>query len=361
MNTKFRAVNTFPPAVKTTAKERSKVLLSKTLTKIRPPKWFNVGLSVMLLGAIVFTVMRVVFATAPNPGHSITEIDWPVVTKTGTATLTDAERVVLADATSAAFTLTLPTAAANAPYDVFYIKKIDSALANIVTIDANASETIDGLLTITLANRGETVTLQSDGTNWRVISRRAYDVSGYRTKGSTLNQWYSSPNSGTALTTGAGTVNVLRAIPFVVSKTMTIDQMAINVTTVGAGGAGTARVGIYADDGNSYPGALVVDAGTAVTTATGVKTFTTGLPVTIDPGLYWLAYVHGNSTTAPTMRAFAVASLTPVLGYASTLPANAQFGWSVAFTYAALPATFTAGGAAITAVPIWAVFVRTST
>lgn len=334
--------------------------MQKLLQQIKPLKFYNIVLALMLLGAIVFTVMQVAFATTPNPGHSITEIDWPVVTKTGTATLTNSERVVLADATTAAFTMTLPTAAVSTPYPIFYIKKIDSSLANIVTIDANGSETIDGLLSITLANRGETVTLQSDGTNWRVISRRAYDVSGYRTKGSTLNQWYTSPNTGTALTTGAGTVNVLRAIPFVVSKIMTIDQMAINVTTVGAGGTGNARIGIYADNGNSYPGALVVDAGAAVTTSTGVKTFTTGMPVTIDPGLYWLAYVHDNATTAPTVRALAVASLNPVLGYASTLPTNAQFGWSVAFTYAALPATFTAGGAAITAVPIWAVFVRTS-
>lgn len=314
----------------------------------------------MLMAAIIFTVIQVAFATTPNPGHSITEIDYPVVTKTGNATLTDAERVVLADATSAAFTLTLPTAAVSAPYAIFYIKKIDTALANIVTIDPNGSETIDGMLTITLANRGETVMLQSDGTNWRVLSRRAYDVSGYRTKGSTLNQWYSSPNTGTALTTGAGTVNVLRAIPFIVSKVMTVDQMEINVTTVGAGGTGNARVGIYADNGNNYPGVLVVDAGAAVTTSTGVKAFTTGMPVVLDPGLYWLAYVHDNATTAPTMRAFAVASLLPVLGYASTLPTNAQFGWSVAFTYAALPNPFTAGGAAITAVPIWAVYVRTS-
>lgn len=334
--------------------------MKKIIQKVKSLSLFNKVVGVMLVAAIVFTVFQVAVATTPNPGHSITEIDTPVVTKTSNATLVDAERVVLADATTAAFTLTLPSAAASTPYDIFYIKKIDSSLANIVTIDANGSETIDGLLTISLANRGEAIIIQSDGSNWRILSRRSYDVSGYRVKGSTLNQWYTSPNTGTALTTGAGTVNVLRAIPFIVSKSMTIDQMAINVTTAGAGGTGNARVGIYDDNGNGYPGSRVVDAGTAVTTSTGVKTFTTGLPVTLEPGLYWLVYVHDNATTAPTMRAFAVGSLTPVLGYASTLPTNAQFGWSVAFTYAALPATFTAGGAPITAVPIWAVYVRSS-
>lgn len=334
--------------------------MQKIIRKLKSLTLFNRVLGVMLLGAIVFTVFRVVFATTPNPGHPLTETDWPLVTKTGAATLTTSESVVLADATTAAFTITLPTAAASAPFPRFFIKKIDTALANLVTIDANGTETIDGMLTITLAQRGESVMIESDGSNWRILQRRDYDLSAYRSKGTTLNAWYTSAINNTAMTTGAGTVNVLRAIPYIVSKTTTVDQMAINVTTVGAGGTGNARVGIYADNGNNYPGALVVDAGAAVTTSTGVKTFTTGLPVTLDPGLYWLAYVHDNATTAPTMRALAVGSIPPVLGTGSTLPLTPSLGWSVAFTYAALPATFTAGGAVITAVPIWAVFVRTS-
>ncbi len=310
-----------------------------------------------LAAGIVFALVQIASATTPNPGHPASEIDFNQVTKTTTATLTASETVVLADATSAAFTITLPTAASSTPYTIFFIKKIDTALANLVTIDGNGSETIDGMLSITLSQRGESVFLQSDGTNWRILERRDYDLSAYKSKGSTLNQWYSSPNTGTALTTGAPTVNRLRAIPFVVSKVMTVDQMAVNVTT--AGTASNVRVGIYADNGNNYPGALVVDAGTAVTTSTGVKTFTTGLPVTLDPGLYWLAHTADGSAAA-TLRTFAVASLHPVLGYASTLPTNAQFGWDVSRTYAALPNPFTAGAAAITAVPIPAIFVRTS-
>jgi hypothetical protein len=320
----------------------------------------NIVLSIFLLAAIALSIITIVRATTPNPGHSLGEVDINQVTKTGSATLTTAETVVLANASAGAITLTLPAASGVTPRTLYFIKKIDTALNNLVTIDGNASETIDGSLTITLSQRGEGVILQTDGTNWRVLQRTIYGREAYRTKGSTLNQWYTSPNTGVALTTGAGTVNVLRAIPFIVQKTMTVDQMAINVTTAGAGGTGMARVGIYADNGNNYPGVLIVDAGAAVTTATGVKTFTTGLPVILQPGLYWLAYVHDNITTAPTMRAFAVGSLIPVLGYASTLPTNAQFGWGVSFTYAFLPNPFSAGGSAITAVPIWAVFVRTS-
>lgn len=317
----------------------------------------NIFLTVLLFAAIIFTVIRIVFATTPNPGHSFSEVDVNQVTKTSDATLLTTETVVLADASAGAITLTLPAASGVTPRTLYFIKKIDSALANLVTIDGNGAETIDGSLTITLAHRGEGVVLQTDGTNWQVLQRTIYSVAAYKSKGSTLNQWYTSPNTGTAMGTGAPSANILRAIPFLVEKTTTIDQMAINVTTAAAGNA---RVGIYNDNGNNYPSALVVEA-TATTQintgSTGVKIATDNLPVTLQPGLYWLAIV-GNA--APTIRVFSVGTLIPILGYASTLPTNAQFGWSVSFTYAALPATFPSGASAIIGTPIPAVFVRIS-
>lgn len=327
---------------------------SKSLVTIKGH--LNTFLSVLLLAAIVFSIVQFAQATTPNPGHAFNELDLNQVTKTGNATLLATETVVLADATTAAFTLTLPAASATTPKTIFFIKKIDTALSNLVTVDANASETIDGLLTIQLAQRGESVTIQSDGTNWRILQRRDYDISAYKARGATLNQWYTAPVTGTALTVGTPVANTMYALPFVVAKTTTIDQMAINVTTAGA--ASTPRVGIYADNGNMYPGALIVDAGTQAAGTTGIKTYVTGLPVTLDPGLYWLVYL--TNATAPAIRTFAVASLLPVLGFSSALGTAPNLGWSVAFTFAALPATFTAGGAGITALPIPTVFVRTS-
>lgn len=318
----------------------------------------NIFLSIILLIAIVFSVMTIVQATTPNPGHSITQIDFPVVTKTADATLTDSERYVLADATSAAFTITLPTAVQTQPYAVFVIKKIDSSLANLVTIDANSTETIDGMLTIILSQRGESVTLISDGSNWRALWSGSYDFSAYRSKGSTLDQWYAASFDGsTPLTTGAPSINNLRAVPVIFSKVTTIDQMAINVTTLSAG---MGRIGIYRDNGNNYPGTLVVESTSATQlnlSTTGVKTATDGLPVTLQPGLYWFVYV---SNVSATIRGLQINSPSPILGFASTLPTNAQFGWIVAYNYAALPSTFTAGGTAITAVPIPAIYYRTS-
>jgi hypothetical protein len=315
----------------------------------------NAILIVLLMLAIGFSVSRYAEATTPDPGHAFSDLDLNQVTKTTTATLTATETVVLADATSGAFTITLPAASATTPKQVYLIKKIDTALANLVTIDANASETIDGLLSIQLAQRGESIMLQSDGSDWRVLERRDYDISSYRAKGSTLNQWYTSPVTGNALSTGAPVANRLYAAPLILTKTTTIDQMAISVTTARAGT--TPRVGIYADNGNLYPGALVVDAGTQSAATTGVKTYTTGLPVTLDPGLYWLAYV--TNATAPTVRSIPTASARPVLGFTSLLGTDGDtvsLGWTVAYTFAALPATFTAG-----AVPISILGISTGT
>ena len=138
--------------------------------------------------------------------------------------------------------------------------------------------------------------LQSDGARWRVLQQAGFDVSKYRTRGSTLNQWYTSPFAGTALTTGAPASSTLFAMPLIVSGLATIDTLAINVTTLGT--AANARVGIYADNGNNYPGVLLVDGGSSSTASTGVKTYSQGLPITLSPGLYWLAYLANGTTNA---------------------------------------------------------------
>lgn len=62
-------------------------------------------------------------------------------------------------------TLTLPAAATRMQ---FVIKKTDSN-ATTVTVDGNASETIDGSLTYTIVEQYTSITICSDGSNWHVI------------------------------------------------------------------------------------------------------------------------------------------------------------------------------------------------
>lgn len=89
----------------------------------------------------------------------------PYAAKTTTYTTTNADGVISVDATSASFTVTLVTAVGNSGLTQTF-KKINAT--NVVTIDANSTQTIDGVLTIGLSRQWESVTLVSNGTNWLI-------------------------------------------------------------------------------------------------------------------------------------------------------------------------------------------------
>lgn len=83
-------------------------------------------------------------------------------------TLDITHSIIGADATTAPFTVTLPTAVGIAGRQ-YTIKKTD-ATANAVTVDGDASETIDGATTYPLASQYNSVTIVSDGANWLIIA-----------------------------------------------------------------------------------------------------------------------------------------------------------------------------------------------
>lgn len=92
-----------------------------------------------------------------------------VVSKTANYTATTSDNVVLCDATGAAFTIILPTAVGNTGKNLIIVKT--DSTANIVTIDGNASETIDGSLTVICEVQYERISIVSNGTNWNIVSR----------------------------------------------------------------------------------------------------------------------------------------------------------------------------------------------
>jgi hypothetical protein len=101
-----------------------------------------------------------------NPASTVETVS----NKTAAYTALTSDSVLTCDATSAAFTVTLYTAVGNSGKKLT-IKKIDAS-TNAVTIDANSTETIDGALTLRLSTQYESVTIQSNGTNWIVLARR---------------------------------------------------------------------------------------------------------------------------------------------------------------------------------------------
>lgn len=143
-----------------------------------------------------------------------------------------------------------------------------------------------------------------------------------------------------SFTTVALVANTLYAQPFYVPRSTTYATIGIEVTTLAVGKS--VRLGIYNDNGG-VPGSRVVDCGTVSTTTTGAK------PITINQvlaaGWYWLAAVSDGTAT---LRAAVQAGSLPSLGFTSGTDTTFHNGWSVAFTYAALPDPFTAGGALMT-------------
>ncbi len=88
-------------------------------------------------------------------------------TLTSNTTLTRSHRTILCDSSGGTFTVTLP-ASANAKYQIYEIKKIDTS-GIAVLIDGNAAETIDGDTTKSLNMQNESITIQSNGTSWYII------------------------------------------------------------------------------------------------------------------------------------------------------------------------------------------------
>jgi len=90
-----------------------------------------------------------------------------ITTKTTTYTATSADHTILCDATSDAFTVTLPAASSSTGIKL-HIKKTDPS-ANTITIDGNGGETIDGAATQTLSTQWDHLTIHCDGTSWYII------------------------------------------------------------------------------------------------------------------------------------------------------------------------------------------------
>jgi hypothetical protein len=152
-------------------------------------------------------------------------------------------------------------------------------------------------------------------------------------------------NQSTLVPTAQVAAN-LRAFPWLLRRPVTIIAMRSEVTTLIA--TSTYRLGIYADNGSAYPGALVTnsDVGAIDSSTAGVKVSTFASLITLSPGLYWSAI---NCSAAPTLRSIPVGAIENILGCAPTGGNTAPFtGWSIAQTYAALPVIFPAGAGLLT-------------
>ena len=134
-------------------------------TNVRPPEP-QLSLGIIKDAANYAVDNTVVADVDPDvPGNARDDyIVTPVAIDT---VLDDTFEIVLVDATAGPRLITLPTAV-GIRGRFYEIKKID-ATVNIVTIDANGVQTIDGLLNQLLIAQWSTFAMVSDGANWMLV------------------------------------------------------------------------------------------------------------------------------------------------------------------------------------------------
>jgi hypothetical protein len=157
-------------------------------------------------------------------------------------------------------------------------------------------------------------------------------------------EYTSSPHStSTSVTHGNG---VLRLVPWMLWAPRSIVRMGADIATVGEAGS-KLRLGVYADNGNCYPGALILDAGQINGDSATVQDLAAAFSAS---GLLWIGgAVQSAPTTQPTVRT--TNTWTPpvplVVGTALPSANGTTVGYQQTGVTGALPSTFTSTVAGI--------------
>lgn len=134
--------------------------------------------------------------------------------------------------------------------------------------------------------------------------------------------------------TQAFAANYLYGVPLHIPEDMSFDRIASRITLQAVGAA---RMGIYKDNGFTYPGALALDSGAIDTNVLGDSIV--AVNVTLRAGLYWLAWL---SNATPTIVQITQNVIPAITGAADPSQTPGPI-YLVAQAYGALPDPFPAG------------------
>ena len=90
------------------------------------------------------------------------------VSKDSAYTATVSDDIIVCEASSGAFTVSLPAVSSTNTGKVYHIKKIDSS-TNVVSADAAGSETIDGQTVVVLSIQNQSISVVSTGDEWFIF------------------------------------------------------------------------------------------------------------------------------------------------------------------------------------------------
>lgn len=188
----------------------------------------------------------------------------------GSLTVDDSDigKLIEIDPNGAARTVDLPAASSYNSGDSVSFKKVTDD-TDAVTIDANGSDTIDGLATLELKNLGAAVTLVSDGvSNWRVVSskRLAGDIIQRKRVSSaalvgaiTAKPTNSLPDGAPVLADGTEVLTTSSALQL--TPTSTTSTVRVRGLLHGGCTDGGMYISVTVNDGTSVLGGTVVMSG----------------------------------------------------------------------------------------------------
>jgi len=148
----------------------------------------------------------------------------------------------------------------------------------------------------------------------------------------------------------------IQAMPFLVPVAQSFDRLGVLVPNNKPDSE--LRLGLYDDNGHSYPGELVVDSGILLTDTTGLKEV--NINETLGSGLYWLVIIGTNAGMEQSVRNLIYCRVSPQMGWPLPLLTTdfPDFFYEIACPYDALPENFPAEAEMKHADDIPAIFLR---
>ena len=221
--------------------------------------------------------------------NDITATDqlWTTVSKSTDYTVleTDRDKLIKVDASGAARTITLIAAATAGDGFKLGVKKTDSS-SNTITIDGNASETIDGATTIVLRTQYDSIMLVCDGSNWHI--EQAHNQVLMDTNGNEvliLGTTASAVNEFTMTNAATGNAPILQSSGEANIGMKLSDSNSNEVVILGATASAVNEITIAnAASGNAPTitgSGTDADVGIVITPKEGSRTTTSSLPLTL--------------------------------------------------------------------------------
>ncbi|MER6778486.1 MULTISPECIES: hypothetical protein [unclassified Streptomyces] len=229
------------------------------------------------------------------------QLSYPVTTKTSNYTAISFDEDILADATSGAITITLPTAVGRTrPVTV---KKIDAS-GNPVTIDGAGSETIDGQAVRQLFGQWDYATLGPSGSGWYVKAAPTAISWTDRPSEQGLLAWTYDPNMAGHVTaqSNAGVAGRITLVKIPIREQITWSAIWFGLAGVDAGASlSNCYLGVYDSAGNLK--GTTADISSSLMSGATAKSVALTSSFTAAPGFYFIAMLL-NGTWATNSLTF---------------------------------------------------------